>query len=501
MKGLQILSTVGTLLLALSTRASALIPNAADVLEKRQAGGTKWISIWTSMPQLVEQNNLPPSPYNGGGTQFRDATLRQTLYMTLDTNRVRVQISNTFGGSALPITAATIALPEGGAAGVGRIDTSTVKPLTFNGGSSSITIQQGQVAYSDPIDFPVKAQQNIAISLYLQSGQSGSNITGHPGSRTTSWMANGNQVSAASVSAGSTVHWYFISGVEGWVSEDASTLIVLGDSITDGRGSDDNKNNRWPDLLLARLRQSGITNVAVGNQAAGGNCVLSQCLGPSLVSRYSRDAINQLGVKYVMIFEGVNDIGNGGTDAGTQQRIGDQLISAYQQIARDSKAKGYKVFGATITALGSTYSGGSRDSARQRVNNWILSNGTFDAAIDFDQFIRNPSSPSQLAQQYNSGDGLHPNVAGYQQIANQFPLSIFDAPRPTTTAQPPPITTTTPPGTPTTTTLPPVITPPPPTGGDIPKFAQCGGVGWSGAGSCIAGSTCTKLNDWYSQCL
>lgn len=128
--------------------------------------------------------------------------------MTLDANRVRVQISNTFGGSALPITAATIALPEGGAAGVGRIDTSTVKPLTFNGGSSSITIQQGQVAYSDPIDFPVKAQQNIAISLYLQSGQSGSNITGHPGSRTTSWMANGNQVSAASVSAGSTVHWY-----------------------------------------------------------------------------------------------------------------------------------------------------------------------------------------------------------------------------------------------------------------------------------------------------
>src|SRR5690606_36211017 len=195
-------------------------------------------------------------------------------------------------------------------------------------------------------------QQMISVSLYLASGQAGNQITGHPGSRTTSWMQSGNQVNAANVNGGKTVHWYFVSVVEAWSPKDTSALVILGDSITDGRGSDDDKNNRWPDLLLARMLKNGYTTIGVNNQAAGGNCVLSQCLGPSLVSRYKRDALDQQGVKYVMIFEGVNDIGNGGSDAGSQQRIGDQLISASTQISRDAKAKGLLVFAPTITPLG-----------------------------------------------------------------------------------------------------------------------------------------------------
>lgn len=137
---------------------------------------------------------------------FRDATLRQTLHVSIGAERLRLQISNTFGGSDLPITAATIALPQGGRAGVAGIDSATVKPLTFNNGSSSITIPQGEVAYTDPIDFTVEPQANIAVSIYSQQGQSGSSITGHPGSRTTSWMQSGNQVEAASLSGSNTKH-------------------------------------------------------------------------------------------------------------------------------------------------------------------------------------------------------------------------------------------------------------------------------------------------------
>lgn len=178
---------------------------AGPLVERQDS--SKWVTIWTSMPQLVEPHNLPPAPFNGGGAMFRDATLRQTLRMTLTAPRIRVQISNTFGGSDLPITAASIALPLNGAAGVGGIQANTARPLTFNNGASSITIRRGEVAYTDPIDFAVTAGENISISLYLQSGQSGQSITGHPGSRTTSWMQAGNRVDAANVNGGSTVHW------------------------------------------------------------------------------------------------------------------------------------------------------------------------------------------------------------------------------------------------------------------------------------------------------
>lgn len=180
------------------------------------------------------------------------------------------------------------------------------------------------------------------------------------------------------------------------------------------------------------MQTNGLTNIGVCNQAAGGNRVLADGLGPSLISRYKRDALNQPGVKWVMIFEGVNDIGTAAANSGTQTQTANQLISAFTQIAKDAKALGLSVFAATITPFGnSQYGDTSREAARQTVNNWIKTSGTFDAVVDFDKFIQNPSNPAQLASQYNSGDYLHPNVAGYQYIANQFPLDIFKVSPPT----------------------------------------------------------------------
>ncbi|KAK4235906.1 hypothetical protein C8A03DRAFT_17403 [Achaetomium macrosporum] len=414
-----------------------------DVLARRADDGWHWVATWTSMPQLVEQSNMPPSPFTGGGGVFKDATLRQTLHLSIGAERLRIQISNTFGGSDLPITAASIAVPTGGKAGVPGIDTSTLKPLTFNNGSASITIPRGQVAYTDTIDFKVDPQANIAITLYSQAGQSGNSITGHPGSRTTSHMQSGNHVTAATLSGGgNTKHWYFLSAVEAWSPPTASALVILGDSITDGRGSTDDANNRWPDLLLARMQKAAasgggggvapttnLSQIAVCNQAAGGNTVLSGGLGPTLLSRYQHDALQVAGVKYVMVFEGVNDIGSGGTDSGSQNGIASRLQQAFQQIVRDCKAAGLRTIGATITPFGGNgqaYSNPMREQTRVKVNDWILTSGTFDETVDFAGMVADSAVKSQLARQYDGGDHLHPNVAGYQAMANGFPLDVFE---------------------------------------------------------------------------
>jgi len=164
------------------------------------------------------------------------------------------------------------------------------------------------------------------------------------------------------------------------------------------------------------MQKNNITNIGVVNQAAGGNAVLSGGLGPYLLSRYKRDGITQQGVKYLMIFEGVNDIGNGGN-------VADGLINAFKTIIADAKKAGYITIGATITPFGgNSYAGGNHEQERTKVNQWIMAAGNFDHAVDFASFI---GSGSALSKQYDSGDHLHPSVAGYQQIADKFPLDIF----------------------------------------------------------------------------
>ncbi|TVY81081.1 hypothetical protein LSUE1_G003171 [Lachnellula suecica] len=340
-------------------------------------------------------------------------------HMSIGASQIRIQISNTFGTTPLPITNAAISQPASGKAGAQAIQPTTIMGVTFNGGSESVSIPAGKVVYTDPIDYTVAPLSELTLTMYLAKGQSGNSITGHPGSRTTTWMQAGSDVNMTSVTGGSTKHWYFVTGVEAWAPSNSSAFVILGDSITDGRGSDDDSNNRWPDLVLAKMQASPATqNIGVVNEAAGGNCVLSGGLGPPLMTRYTRDGITQQGVKYIMIFEGVNDIGSGASDT--------SLIAAFKQIAADARKAGILVFGATITPLGTSYYSASREAIRQKVNKWIMaSGGVYDAAVDFDAIVRDSSNPSQLASKYNSGDGLHPNVAGYQAIANAFPLDIF----------------------------------------------------------------------------
>jgi len=280
----------------------------------------------------------------------------------------------------------------------------------------------------------------LTVTTYLAGGQQSQTnaVTSHPGSRATSWFTKGNQVNATTLTGSllaSAAHWYFVSAVEAWSPLEAGTLSIVGDSITDGRGSTTDANNRWPDQLLARLQKSPATqNIAIANQAAGGNRVLHDGLGPNALSRIDRDVLAHPGTRYVMIFEGVNDIGTASTDTQTQSVVYDRLIAAYSQIITRAHAFGLPVFGATITpfsAPGSaasaiqSYSNSMREQTRQKVNKWIRESGQFDYVVDFDQMIRDSTRPEMLNATFDSGDFLHPNPVGYAKMAELFPVQAF----------------------------------------------------------------------------
>lgn len=378
-------------------------------------------------------------PKNGTDVVFEDATLRQTIFLTQSAPTIRLVISNAFGGSDLPISSATLALPLNGSAGTSAIKPESLARLTFSGGQSGVLIPNGARAISDPIAYPVTAQEILTISLYLATGQTTNDITGHPGSRTNSYYTPGNATADADVATNNATqtsqHWYFISAVEGYLPESLGTraMSIIGDSITDGRESDNNENDRWPDNVLRRLQAPNATdfqkNIALINEAAGGNRVLADGLGPNAFGRVDRDVLAQSGITYAMIFEGVNDIGTANTDIASQQAVGDQLLAAFDQMISMVHAKGIPIFGATITPFGGdgqAYSDANREATRQRVNTWIRTSGRYDGVVDFDAAVRNPANVTELNPLYDSGDHLHPNPLGYQVMANAFDLDLFE---------------------------------------------------------------------------
>ena len=395
-----------------------------------------WVDSWASMPQLTEPGNLPPAPFTQDGLVLADATLRQTIHLSVGGKQHRLRLSNAFGGAVLPITAASVALPVGGQAGVSAIQPGSAHPVTFSG-RTSVNIPVGAQVVSDPIEVDLPAQANLTITLYLAQGQASNNVTSHPGSRTTSYITAGNHVNDLDLpGATSTAHWYFISALEMWKNSNVNAVAIVGDSLTDGRGSTTNGNDRWPDQLLARLQADRATaDVAVINQAAGGNRVLNDGLGPNALGRIDRDVIAQSGVKWMILFEGVNDIGTAEATPAAQKAVTDELIFAYDQIVTRAHAKGIRVYGGTITPFGGNTGyddpAGTREAARQAVNGWIRTSGRFDAVIDFDKAARDPDNPRQLLPAFDTGDHLHLNPTGYKALADAVPAKLFrDQPAP-----------------------------------------------------------------------
>ncbi|OHE92972.1 hypothetical protein CORC01_11695 [Colletotrichum orchidophilum] len=392
--------------------------------DESSAAGMHWVSTWTAASRDVGGTNLPPSPYGGSSVtvQFKNTTIRQTFRSSIGAGRIKFKLSNQFSKQPLPITAASIALPKDGATGTADIQSLSAKELTF-AGAASVVLAPGEIIYSDAIEFNLRPLSTIALSLYLRDGQSGTVLTGHPGSRTTTWLQTGNAVNATSVAEQSMIGWFFAAQIEGWVTGDHRGLVALGDSITDGLGSETNKNNRWTDVLAERLQQTGMTSLAVNNQGIGGNAVVQGGLGQTLLKRFQRDGVSQSGAKYLLIFEGVNDLGYSGLDAASQEQMFENLTRAYTDLVFQARAAGLITIGATITPFGgSGYAHPLREATRVRINDWILKHSTYDHTVDFSAMVGNGSD--KLLPEYSS-DGLHLSVAGYKQMGERFPLEIL----------------------------------------------------------------------------
>ncbi|MFF7654805.1 SGNH/GDSL hydrolase family protein [Streptomyces sp. NPDC007983] len=392
--------------------------------------GGHWVGTWAAMPQLTEPGNMPPPPYTEGGAVLTDSTLRQTVHVSVGGRNLRLRFSNAFGGAPLDITRVLVARPEGGRAGVSAIEPGTSRPVTFDGRPST-TVPTGALVVSDPLDFRLPAGSNLTVTMYLATGQQSTAITSHPGSRTASHMLRGDHADATDLEGAVSVeHWYFVSGVEVWSPARTRATAVLGDSLTDGRGSTSNHNDRWTDRLTDRLRTDPRTaGTAVLNQAAGGNRVLQDGLGPNGLARLDRDVLAQSGVTSLIVFEGINDIGTAPATPEAQRDVADRLIAAYGQIILRAHAQGIRVYGATLTPFGGSTpyddAAGHRETARQRVNDWIRTGGRFDAVVDLDKATRDQADPSRLRPDLDTGDHLHLNPEGYRVMADAFPLRLF----------------------------------------------------------------------------
>jgi lysophospholipase L1-like esterase len=372
-----------------------------------------WVGTWGTAPQLTEPNNMPPAPGLSG------STLRQIAQVAIGGRLLRARFSNAFGDGPLTLRAVHVAASEGGSA----VDPSTGRALTF-GGASSITIPAGGSVVSDLFPFALDPRSRVAITIRF--GDVPEAVTGHPGSRTTSYLVAGGDPAAADLpGAVSVVHWYVSTGID-VVADSAAAVAVIGNSITDGRGSGTDRHNRWPDELARRLQADPKTaRVAVLNQGIGGNCVLRACLGPSALSRFDRDVLGQSGVRWLIILEGINDVGQAqGADGAAA--VARDLIAAYREMAERARARGIRVYGATLLPFGgSFYDSPEREAARQEVNRWIRTGGGFDAVIDLDAALRDPANPSRLRPEADTGDHLHPNEAGHRMIAETVDLALF----------------------------------------------------------------------------
>ncbi len=382
------------------------------------AADNKWVASWVSAQQLTEPHNMPPAP------GLADRTLRQIIEPTLAGNRLRLTFSNAYGDAPLHLSAVHVARSAGGSAIVANTDTA----LTFNG-SPSVTILPGTSMIADDVAFDVTPFVNLAVTVHVTAVPE--NLTGHPGSRTTSFIVPGNAVSAPDLAdAVRTEHWYLLADLQVLAAPEASAIVIIGDSITDGRGSITDQNNRWPNLLARRLHANPATaHLAVLNQGAGGGRVLRDGLGTSALGRFDRDVIAIPGVRTLIIFEGVNDLGTavGARTRGQPHATAADLIAAYQQMIVRAHAHGIRVIGATIMPFAGfkSYDTPESEADRQAVNEWIRNSGAFDGVIDFDAITRDPDHPGKLSTAIDGGDHLHPSSEGYRLMAEAIDLSLF----------------------------------------------------------------------------
>ncbi|WP_088184393.1 SGNH/GDSL hydrolase family protein [Sphingobium sp. Z007] len=382
-----------------------------------------WVAGWASSQFRPTGDAALPA-----GT-LANRTLRQIVRPSVSGDRLRVRISNLAGTRPLMLAGASIARARGAAAPT--IDPATLMALRFDG-KPDVIVPAGADYLSDPVSLPTKALDNIAISIRYQGDP---DQTSHPGSRATSWHLPGDHLTdEAMTSAAHFDHWFNLAALEVERCAPARLIVALGDSITDGKGSTTNGNDRWTDVLAERLQADPKRRaIAIVNQGIGGNQLLDDGLGPNALARLDRDVLAQPGVSHLILLEGINDLGTLTREAPVSieahQAHVARIIGAYRQIIARAHARGIKVIGATVMPFvgnGYYHADAQNEADRQAVNAWIRNPGHFDAVIDFDRVTRDPVHPDRLLPAYDDGDALHPSPKGYRAMGDAIPLSLFD---------------------------------------------------------------------------
>lgn len=412
--------------LACSMACATAISAAAQTPPASGAGrSTAWVATWGTAMLPFDRGNAP---------DVTGKTLREVVHTSVGGNRVRVWISNRFGASPLFVGAAHVALtalPQGMApakdSDLSGIQAATDQALTFNH-EATVVIPPGAEIVSDPVSFKLPPFSDVSVSLFLPRKTLVS--TGHSYADQSSYASAGNETSSASLTDPKLEKsWYYVSGID-VSSPGKSAVVAFGDSITDGAHATMNENRRWPDDLAQRLaadaatRRAGVLGVV--NSGIGGNRVLLNGWGPNALSRINPDIIARSGARYVIVLESINDIGRFVTDRQPYGDLAQRLEFGLEQIATQAHAHGMRVIGATLTPYqGCGYYSPEGDKVRMAVNDWIRHSSVFDGVADFAKATADPSNPQRFAPQFDSGDHLHPNDAGYKAMADSINLSLF----------------------------------------------------------------------------
>lgn len=391
-----------------------------------------WVSAWSTAVHTPVSYPGTPGPLT-----LNNQTIREIIRPTIGGNRLRIRFSNEFGTVPLKIGSAHIALIGNN----GSILPGSDRPLTFDGRNAA-QIPAGAPLLSDPINLKVPAFANVAISIYVP--QTATATTYHLlGQRPTYISGPGNFTDAESIPGASKVNsWYWLSDLEFWAPKQTTAIVALGDSITDGFGVKPGEYQDWPDQLADRLAQAkGSLTLAIDNEGIGGNRILYDGAGINALARFDRDVLAKPGVKEMILLEGINDIGwpnmklphmkNGSARKNPfadQVVTASQLIMGMKQIIERAHAHGIKIFGATMTPYeGASYFTTDGEAVREAVNHWIRTSGAFDGVIDFDAAVRDPNHPEQYRDDYQSGDHLHPDAAGYKAMADAINIAELKA--------------------------------------------------------------------------
>lgn len=368
-----------------------------------------WVGAWTASPQY---------PTGEAQEGVSNRTVRMIVRPHLDGDRVRIRLSNTFGEGPVTFKRAVMAEVLAGAATV----SDSQQRLTFDG-KKSITLKPGQTVVSDPVRFAVSRERDVAVSLYVE-GESGP-ITWHRLAKQTSYISEEGDFAADNRPDSftrRTYSWYWVTGLDVLASAGTGAIVCMGDSITDGAGSTSGANARYPDFLSQRLHAAGVA-WGVMNAGISGNKILRDdpVYGPRALDRFQRDALDQSGVTHVILLEGINDIGHA-----PGERNPEAIIAGMRQMINQAHERGLKIYGGTLTPFGGAdYYTEEGNLVRRQVNHWIRTSDEFDGVIDFDAALRDPERPNRLLPLYDSGDHLHPSDAGYQRMAEEVDLSLF----------------------------------------------------------------------------